>query len=244
MSDPTGPARRRRIAGEGKPAAPTAKPSARKVPARAAAAKKAAAQRPAAAAPPTAKSAPTVKAPRPAKAPKPVSARRSNPDLRWSVPATLVAVAVLVAGVVLTVQGVRHVQGAGDRLDKAREQATAAAASAVETVFTYKYTELDKHLSSSTAIMTPSFAKTFKKYEPALQDAAQQRSVQMQSVVGEAAAMPCGDECSTTKMDVLVFYDQARLTSESKTPAVFSNRASVSMVKTADGWLVDDIRAR
>ncbi|WP_188110547.1 hypothetical protein [Aeromicrobium ginsengisoli] len=242
MSDPTGPARRRRIAGEGKPAVPAAKPSARKVPARAAAAKKAATQKPAVV--PPAKAAPTVKAPRPPKVSKPASDKRSHPDLRWSAPAALVAVAVLVLGIVLTVQGYRHVHGAGERLDDAREQATAAAASAVETVFTYKYTELDKHLSASTAIMTPSFAKTFKKYEPALQEAAQQRSVQMQSVVGDAAAMPCGDECSTTKMDVLVFYDQARLTSDSKTPTVFSNRASVSMVKTDDGWLVNDIRAR
>lgn len=242
MSDPSGPARRRRIAGEGKPAVPAAKPSARKVPARAAAAKKAATQK-ATVAPP-AKAAPTVKATRPPKVAKPASAKRSNPDLRWMVPAALVAAIVLVLGVVLTFQGVKHVRGAGDRLDDARDQATAAAASAVETVFTYKYNDLDKHLSASTAIMTPSFAKTFKKYEPALQEAAQQRSVQMQSVVGDAAALPCGDDCSTTKMDVLVFYDQARLTSDSKTPSVFSNRASVSMVKTDDGWLVDDIRAR
>ncbi|KRC64802.1 hypothetical protein ASE12_08470 [Aeromicrobium sp. Root236] len=242
MSDPNGPTRRRRIAGEGKPAVPAAKPAARKVPARAAAAKKAATQKATVAAPP--KAAPTVKAARPPKVAKPASDKPSNPDLRWTVPAALVAAVVLVLGVVLTFQGVRHVRGAGDRLDDAREQATAAAASAVETVFTYKYNALDKHLSSSTALMTPSFAKTFKKYEPALQEAAQQRSVQMQSVVGDAAALPCGDECSTTKMDVLVFYDQARLTSDSKTPSVFSNRASVSMVKTDDGWLVDDIRAR
>ena len=34
MSDPTGPVRRRRIAGEGKPAVPAKKPAAPKVPAR------------------------------------------------------------------------------------------------------------------------------------------------------------------------------------------------------------------
>ena len=242
MSDPTGPARRRRIAGEGKPAVPAKKPAARKVPARAAAAKKAATQK--ATVVPPAKPAPTVKVARTPKAPKPASDKRPAAGPRWVIPAALVAAAVLVLGAVLTFQGVQHVRNAGDRLDDAREQATSAAASAVETVFTYKYNELDAHLTSSTALMTPSFAKTFKKYEPALQEAAQQRNVQMQSVVGDAAALPCGDECSTTKMDVLVFYDQARLTSESKTPTVFSNRASVSMVKTDDGWLVDDIRAR
>ena len=42
---------------------------------------------------------------------------------------------------------------------------------------------------------------------------------------------------------VLVFLDQARLVGSSKEPTVFANRIAVSMVKTDDGWLVNNIRA-
>ena len=42
---------------------------------------------------------------------------------------------------------------------------------------------------------------------------------------------------------MLVFLDQARLVGSSKEPTVFANRVAVSMVKTDDGWLVDNIRA-
>ena len=246
MSDSTGPVRRRRIAGESKPAAPAKKPVTKKVPARKAAATKAATQKPVA--PPAAPK--SIATPKVARPPKPTvtspaddSSHGSALDLRWIAPAVIVAVAVLVLGVVLVVKGVSHARGGGDDLDASREQASAAAGSAVETVFTYRYDKLDEHLSASTALMTKSFAKTFEKYEPALTELAPQRKVQLRSVAREAAALPCGDECSPDNVKVLVFYDQVRLLGSSKTPTVFSNRASVSMVKTDDGWLVNDIRA-
>jgi Mce-associated membrane protein len=246
MSDPTGPVRRRRIAGEVKPAVPAKKPVTPKVPARKAAAKKAAMQKAAPPAAPPTKSAATPKVARPAKAPRPDRTEDgSGLDLRWFVPAVLVAVASIVAGVLLTVNGVQHLRGGGgsDELDSAQEQAVSAAGTAAQTIFSFSSDKLPEHESASKALMTTSFAKDFAKVAPALTEVTQNRKIVVKAVAREAAPLACGDECSPTKVGVLVFLDQARLVGSSKEPTVFANRIAVSMVKTDDGWLVNNIRA-
>ncbi|MEJ7634512.1 hypothetical protein [Aeromicrobium sp.] len=168
-------------------------------------------------------------------------------DLRLLIPAFLVALAAIVAGVLLTVNGVSHVRdgggGGGQGITTSQEQASSAAGSAAETIFSFRFDELDEHLSSSKALMTPRFAKEFDKIAPALTELAPQRKIVVQAVTRNAAVLGCGDECSATKANVLVFVDQARLVGGSKQPTVFANRISVSMVKTDDGWLVNNIRA-
>lgn len=249
MSDPTGPVRRRRIAGESKPEAPVKKRSAPKVPARKAAAKKAAMQKaaPQAKVAPPAKAVSSPKTVRPAMPTLPASDRDASGalglDLRWIVPAVLVAVAAIVAGVLLTVNGVQHMRGGGDELDSSREQAVSAAGSAAETIFSFSSDKLGEHESASKALMTKSFAKDFAKVAPALTEVTAGRKVQVKAVAREAGPMACGDECSSSKVDVLVFLDQARLVGTSTKPTVFANRISVSMTKTDDGWLVNNIRA-
>jgi Mce-associated membrane protein len=234
MSEPTGPVRRRRIAGESKPAAPASKPVARNVPTRKAVAKKAAQQK--AATPPPA--APTTSVVAPYAARQPSNGPAAN--LRWLVLATVV---VLVLGIALAVKGVLERTGGDDDLQDPRAQASATAGSAAETIFSFRYDQLDEHVSASKALMTKSFAKDFDKIAPALTELAPQRKIQVQAVTREAAPLACGDECSPTKVNVLVFVDQARLVGSSKEPTVFANRISVSMVKTDDGWLVNNIRA-
>jgi Mce-associated membrane protein len=249
MSDPTGPVRRRRIAGEGKPAVPAKKPAAPKVPARKAAAKKAAMQKAAPPAAPPAKGVATPKTPRPPKITTAKPARETSDGsglaLRWLIPATLVAVAAIVAGVMLTVNGVQHVRGGGggDELDSSRQQAVSAAGTAATTIFSFSSDKLGEHESASKALMTSSFAKDFAKVAPALTEVTAGRKVVVKAVAREAAPLACGDECSPTKVDVLVFLDQARLVGSSTEPTVFANRISVSMVKTEGGWLVNNIRA-
>jgi Mce-associated membrane protein len=275
VSDSNGPVRRRRIAGESKPAAPVAKaarkaptlkkPVARKTaPARreTPATKAPAAKAPVAKAPATnaadAKkvpgATPTVTTRRPVSA-KPVAARpavstepsdtRGRPsrrDLLLLVPLALVALAVLVIGGYLVVN---PPGGSSDKdVATAQRQASSAAASAAETIFSFQYDKLDEHLSASKALMTPSFAKDFDKIAPALTELAPQRKIQVQAMTRESAALPCGDECSSTKVSVLVFIDQARLVGSSKAdPTVFANRIKVSMVKRDGGWLVNQIDA-
>ena len=263
MSDSTGPVRRRRIAGEAPPAAPAPAPKAPVKKSRAAKAgaaakasptvKKAApvAQAPAVATPATRRTtvakpvtAPAV--PRPstdgrddAEPRRAAGSRPSRRDLAWLVPATLLALASLVAGIYLVI----NPPGGTDDVETTDRQASAAAARAAETIFSYRYDELDDHLKASKALMTPTFAKEFDKIAPALTELAPQRKIVVEAAAREAAALPCGDDCSSTKADVLVFVDQARLVGDAAQPTVFANRIKVSMVKDSDGWRVANIRA-
>lgn len=246
MTDPTGPVRRRRIAGEGKPAAPAAKPVVPKVPARKAAAKKAAMQKAAPPVVPPTKSVATPKAARPPKVAAPAPTQKAGDGINgaplWLV---LVAAVTIIAGVLLTVFGVQHIRSGGgdDPLDDSRQQAVSAASSAAQTIFSFSSDKLEEHESASKALMTPSFAKDFEKVAPALSEVTSERKIQVKAVAREAAPLACGDECSPTKVTVLVFLDQARLVGSSKEPTVFANRISVSMVKTDGGWLVNNVRA-
>ncbi|MET1038511.1 MAG: hypothetical protein ABW075_09565 [Aeromicrobium sp.] len=270
MSDSNGPVRRRRIAGESGPAAPVAPAPAKRIFPKKAAAKKAATttrtapavkaappvKRAAPVTPPvtrvpTRKPAPTSEPARkavPAPTSEPVTtgrtagSRPSRRDVLWLVPATLVAVAALVVGAFMMISPPGS-DDSGEALDASRRQASAAAASAAETIFTFRYDQLDEHLTASKALMTPAFAKEFDTIAPALTELAPQRQIVVQAVTRESAAMACGAECSASKAEVLVFVDQARLVGDSQEPTVFANRIKVSMVKGDDGWVVADIRA-
>ncbi|MGZ5371512.1 hypothetical protein [Aeromicrobium sp.] len=256
MSNPNGPIRRRRIAGESKPAVEPAETKRKLIPK---APRKAAAKPDAPTKPPVAKSPVSKDRPAPAKASpvkvaptttpatstEPAGSRFSLPprsEWRWFIPLTLVAVAAVVFGAVFAVRGIsdyREQQG----IEAANASATAAAGKAAETIFTFRYDKLDEHLTESKALMTPKFKKEFDKIAPALTELAPQRQIVVKGESRNAAALECGNECSPSKSSILVFLDQARLVGDSKVPTVFGNRIVVSMVKTDGVWLVNDIKA-
>lgn len=241
MSDVRKPVNRRRIAGERPSLAPA-------VPTKA--------KRSATVAAPVApkvrtatKTADRVRTPAPTPAPviekDDADARRaSRRDRMPVVVLALVAVVSVIAGAALLVTGVSDRFGSGGtKIDAAQTQASAAAGSAAETIFSFRYDALDDHLTTSQALMTPAFAKDFEKIAPALTELAPQRKIVVQAAARNSAAMPCGDDCSASKVDVLVFLDQARLVGESTTPTVFANRVKVTMVRSDGNWRVSDIRA-
>ena len=167
--------------------------------------------------------------------------RRRRPS-----PARLLLVLVTVAAVVFGVFfGYRGVEQWRDThgIDAAHEKAAEAAASAAETIFSYRYDRLEAYLDDSRDVMTPSFAKDFETISPALQDLAPQRRIQVTATTRDSAALPCGDDCRRASAKVLVFVDQARLADGDQTPTVFGNRVEMTMVDRDGRWLVDDIKA-
>lgn len=246
MSDPNGPVRRRRIAGESKPTVEPTESKRKLIPK---VPKKLIAPKPAAASKPTVSlSKPaetTAEAPKVAKETKTPRSRLSLPQRsqwRWFIPLVLVAVAAVVFGVLFSVKGIADFRD-GRGIDKANSQASSAAGKAAERIFTYQYNKLPEHLKGSKALMTPSFQKEFDSIAPALTELAPQRKIVVMSQSRGEAAIECGDECSPTKSSVLVFLDQARLVGDSKTPTVFGNRIVVDMVKRDGSWLVNNITA-
>lgn len=180
------------------------------------------------------------KEPKKPKQPKERGPGPSRRDLLTVVPLALVAIASLVIGAFLLVDGLGSKD---DDVVANQSKAASAAGAAAETIFSFRYDQLDDHLATSKAVMTPEFAQEFEKIAPALTELAPQREIVVEAVTREAAAQPCGDSCSPDKADVLVFIDQARLVGGSKKPTVFANRIKVSMVRSDGNWLVSDIRA-
>lgn len=254
MSNPNGPIKRRRIAGESKPAAVPAETKRKLVPKTPRKApRKAVTADPVpstkapiyAGAQPPPKTAPTGPPASLTNLAKPARAKVSLPprtQWRWFIPLAFVALCAVVFAVVFAVGGVSDFRQQNG-IEASSTKASAAAGSAAETIFSFRYDKLDEHLVASKALMTPVFTKEFDKIAPALTELAPQRKIVVQAQSRNAAALECGDECSPTKSSILVFLDQARLVGDSKVPTVFGNRIVVDMVKLNGVWLVNDIRA-
>lgn len=169
--------------------------------------------------------------------------RRPAGALPWR---AIIAVLVLALGVGLVGWGAWGLRGGGEgALESAQRQASRAAGEAAETVFTFSHDDLDAHEENSKALMTEGFAEEFDKVAPSLRDIAPQREFEVQAQVQDAGAVPCGDDCSTESVQVLVFVDQVRLIAgqEDEAPTVLGNRVTMTMVKERGTWLVDEIRA-
>lgn len=229
----TQPPRRRRIAGESAPTVPTT-PGTPKGP-----------RLPKLGKPsrPPKIDAPKVDAPKPealvAKPPASEAVRRNTPS-----PARLALVAFAMAAVAFAAVAVPvgiHQWRSNSAAD-AREAANSAAASAAETIFSFRYDKLPEHLRDSQATMTLGFADKFKKISPVL-DLAKQRKMQVKAVVRYSAAVECGDRCSADKATILVFIDKVRAADDNPEPKVFVDRIEMSMVKRHEKWLVNNIKA-
>jgi hypothetical protein len=241
MNAPQPPKPRRRIAGEVKPADASAAPAPAPAESRTKLPKPKLPKREKTSVPPPPPP-PSATADLPSAPPRPESAQvpRRRPSNQ------LIALIVLaVASVGFAGFGIwRGVDSwRSESIVDARAEATDAAASASEEIFSYEYTKLDAHMRDAQATMTPKFAKKFKAISPALNALAPQRQIQVKAVVRHAAAKECGEKCSPVKATVLIFIDQARITGDSDKPAVFGNRIEVFMVDREGKWLVDNIKA-
>ncbi|GAA2075075.1 hypothetical protein GCM10009821_12560 [Aeromicrobium halocynthiae] len=159
----------------------------------------------------------------------------------------LVAGVVLLAVLAVVLAGASIVwaaqQVAGADTESAQAEAADAAATAAETILGYRYDQLEQHLEESQALMTPEYGADFESLSPALNDLAPQRQIVVEAAAREVAPLPCGDDCSADRVEVLVFVDQARVVADDPEPTVFGNRISLTMVRDGDAWLVDDIEA-
>lgn len=232
MTTPQQPSRRRRIAGEVKPgeapAAPppsVSKPGKPKLPKR-----------------PKVEPTDSTTVGLPAAPPRPEAVRvpRAKPSV--TVVALLVlAIASLGFGAFGVWRGVDEWRS--NSLVESRVDATDAASSAAEEIFSYRYNLLDEHFRESQKSMTPKFGKKFRSISPALKALAPQRKIQVKAVVRYAAAKECGDTCTPDKVTVLIFLDQARVSADTDKPTVFGNRIEMFMVERNGKWLVDNIKA-
>lgn len=228
MNAPQPPKPRRRIAGEAKPgqapSAPQPKPSKLKLPKR-----------------PKAEAAVTTTTDLPAAPPRleSVQVPRAKPSATF-VGLLALAIVAVAFGAFGVWSGVN--QWRDNSMVESRAAAAEAAASAVETIYSYKYDKLDEHMRASQEAMTPKLAKTVPPTTRVLKKLAPLRKTQVKAVVRYAAPKECGDACTPHKATVLIFLDMASAYADSDKPKVVSPRIDVFMVERNGTWLVNNIK--
>lgn len=120
----------------------------------------------------------------------------------------------------------------------ASEAAPSAADRAAEAILSYDVGTLDADKDAATRFMTPTFAADYSDtFERIVKPAAKQSDAKVTADVKASAVVRAG----TDKVRVLLFVDQTTVSTANKTPQLALNRVEFVMVKRGDSWLVDDI---
>jgi Mce-associated membrane protein len=123
-------------------------------------------------------------------------------------------------------------------LDRARDQALAAAASGVPTVLSYDYQHLRQDFSRAEALLTPRFRKeyeatTAKQVEPLATKYKETSSAQV-----TAAGVV---DTTADRAVVLVFVNQTVTNSNLSAPRLDRSRINVTLVRSGSRWLIDKL---
>lgn len=189
--------------------------------------------------------------------PQPEATRRSDSDEArgpdrptrgwWGSPASVFTLVGLLV-VVLTLGGVMAVAGVitssvGDRREaeaaaRAAETAPATAERAAEAILAYDHQTLDADQDAATRFMTDDFAEQYSEtFEKVVKPTAEEgRATVVAAVKGSATV-----RASSDRVRVLLFVDQTTVSRANEDPQVALNRVQMIMVRDGDSWLVDDI---
>ncbi len=155
-----------------------------------------------------------------------------------TIPAWLLAgLAVLVAILVATA-GYLVTQPSDDSIADATSDAQGAAERAATTILAYDYRHLDEDQKAAGALMTPAYKK--EKYDPLFAQIAANAPDLKAIVTAEVVAsgiVRSGDD----RVQVLVFVNRPTLRADATEPTVFRDQVVMTMEKSGDEWLVDNM---
>jgi Mce-associated membrane protein len=121
-------------------------------------------------------------------------------------------------------------------LDRARENAVAAATSGVATVLSYDYRHLTADFQRAEGLLTSRFRKEYDRTTAAgvkpLAAKYQARSSAQVTVAGSVST-------GVDRVVVLVFVDQTVTNSQLSAPRLDRSRINVTLVKQGNRWLID-----
>ena len=123
-------------------------------------------------------------------------------------------------------------------VERAREDARAAAQSEAKDLLSYNFRTLDYDLSKAKSEMTPGMAKSFSDYwqifRPSVEKSQTQALTQIQ-VTGVTDATP-------TRVEVVLFVKMISVNAAHKEPQVDTSWPRLSMQKVGKKWLIDGPR--
>ena len=148
------------------------------------------------------------------------------------------ALAVLLVST-LTVGGILGHKAWSDHQDEqGRDAAAGAASKAAALVLSYDYRRLKQDFAAARATLTPDFATKFDATTKVVGDQAVKTKATVKADVREVSV----SNSSADVVNVLLFVNQTTTSTVTQgKPRVDMNRARFTMVRSGDGWLVQEV---
>lgn len=185
-------------------------------------------------------------------APQPVrEAPEGAPAETGGVPSWLLAVlASLTAIVSLGALALAVLVPSSGAMERATSEAEQTAQRAVTTVFSYDYRTLDADQANAVAYLTADYRTKYDELFGLIKENAPRLKLKVEAEFIASGLVRSGGDSggwlglgqhSADRVQVLVMFDQKKLSGASTTPVRFRNFATLTMVKVGDDWLIDGI---
>jgi Mce-associated membrane protein len=156
---------------------------------------------------------------------------------RWAVPAWLLAALALLVAALLVLAGYLVSQPSDDSIGTATSDAQGAAERAATTILAYDYRHLDEDQKAAGALMTPAYQKKYDDlFAQIAANAPDVKAIVTADVVASGIVRSGAD-----RVQVLVFVNRPTLRADKTEPTVFRDQVVITMEKSGDDWLVDDM---
>jgi Mce-associated membrane protein len=151
---------------------------------------------------------------------------------------SVAALAVLLAAT-LTVGGILGQKTWGNhRNEQGRAAAAGAASKAAALVLSYDYRRLEQDFAAARTTLTPDFATRFDATTKVVGEQAVKTKATVKADVREVSV----SNSSADVVNVLLFVNQTTTSTVTQgKPRVDMNRARFTMVRSSDGWLVQEV---
>jgi Mce-associated membrane protein len=151
----------------------------------------------------------------------------------------LVAALALLLVATLTVGGILAQKAwTNHQEEQGRDAAAGAASKAAALVLSYDYRKLKQDFAAARATLTPDFAT---KFDATTKVVGEQAAKTKATVVADVREVSVSDS-SADVVNVLLFVNQTTTSTVTQgKPRVDMNRARFTMVRSGDGWLVQEV---
>ena len=155
----------------------------------------------------------------------------------WMVPAWLLAALALLVAAMLAIAGYLVTQPSDDSIADSTSEGQAAAERAAVTILAYDYRHLDEDQKAADALMTPSYQKKYDAlFAQIAANAPDVKAIVTAELVASGIVRSGAD-----RVQVLVFVNRPTLRADKTEPTVFRDQVVLTMEKSGDDWLVDNM---
>jgi Mce-associated membrane protein len=162
----------------------------------------------------------------------------SRTTARRTIPAWLLA--ALAALTLLMVVAAAYLAGqpSDDAIADATSDAQGSAERAAVTILAYDYRTLDEDQRAAGALMTSAYKKKYDQLFEVIKENSEAVKPVVTVDVVASGVVRSGDD----RVQVLVFVNRPTTNAKSQEPTVFRDQVRITMVKSGDDWLVDDMQ--